>query len=39
LGLPIGLQIIGPELADRTTIWLASQLAKLIGGYVPPPVD
>ena len=36
-GLPVGLQIIGPEMADRSTIWLAGQLEKLIGGFVPPP--
>ena len=36
-GLPVGLQIIGPEMADRDTIWLAAQLARLTGGFVPPP--
>jgi len=34
-GLPVGLQIIGPEMGDRTTIWVAAQLAALIGGFVP----
>ena len=34
--LPVGLQIIGAEMADHTTIWVAAQLTKLIGGYVPP---
>ncbi len=36
-GLPVGVQIVGPEMADRSTIWLAGQLAGLIGGFSPPP--
>lgn len=36
-GLPVGVQIVGPEYADRSTIWLAEQLARLIGGFQPPP--
>ena len=36
-GLPVGMQIIGDAYRDRTTIWAAAQLAKLIGGYDPPP--
>ena len=36
-GLPVGVQIVGPEFADLSTIWLAEQLAGLIGGFVPPP--
>jgi amidase len=36
-GLPVGLQIVGPEFADLSSIWLAGQLADLIGGYQPPP--
>jgi amidase len=36
-GMPVGLQIVGPEMADRSTIWLAAELVKHIGGYVPPP--
>ncbi|HRH85968.1 MAG TPA: amidase [Rubrivivax sp.] len=36
-GLPVGTQIVGPEFADLSTIWLAGELAKLIGGYRPPP--
>jgi amidase len=35
--LPVGLQIIGAEMTDRTTIWAAAQLAKLVGGYASPP--
>ena len=36
-GLPVGLQIVGPEFADLDTVWLAGELATLIGGYQPPP--
>jgi len=36
-GLPIGLQIIGPEFADLACIALAQQLETLIGGFQPPP--
>ena len=36
-GLPVGLQIVGPEFADLSTIWLAGALAGLVGGYQPPP--
>ena len=36
-GLPAGLQIIGPEDEDPTTIEFARLLAAEIGGFVPPP--
>jgi amidase len=36
-GLPVGMQIMGDAYRDRTTIWVAGQLAKLIGGFTPPP--
>ncbi|MCC6849670.1 MAG: amidase [Deltaproteobacteria bacterium] len=36
-GLPVGFQIVGPYLEDRTTIDFARRLADVIGGYVPPP--
>ena len=36
-GLPVGLQIIGPECEDPTTIEFARLLAAEIGGFVPPP--
>jgi amidase len=36
-GLPAGLQIIGPEGEDLTTIEFARLLAAEIGGFVPPP--
>jgi amidase len=37
LGLPIGLQAIGPYLEDRTPITFASLLEREFGGFVPPP--
>jgi amidase len=36
-GLPIGLQVIGPYLEDRTPIKFAELIAEEIGGFVPPP--
>jgi amidase len=36
-GLPVGMQIIGPEGEDSTTIEFARLLAAEIGGFVPPP--
>jgi amidase len=36
-GLPIGLQIVGPYLEDRTCLDFARRLGEVIGGYVPPP--
>jgi amidase len=36
-GLPIGLQIMGPYLEDRTTIAFAELLEREFGGFVPPP--
>ena len=36
-GLPVGLQIIGPEGGDSTTIEFARLMAAEIGGFVPPP--
>ena len=35
--LPVGLQIIGPEGEDPTTIEFARLLAAEIRGFVPPP--
>ncbi len=37
-GLPIGVQIIGPRLEDRTTIAFASLCAREFGGFAPPPM-
>ena len=36
-GLPIGLQAVGAEFNDYTTIEFTRLLAKEIGGFVPPP--
>ena len=36
-GLPVGLQIVGPEGEDPTAIEFARLLAAEIGGFVPPP--
>jgi amidase len=36
-GLPVGIQIVGPYLEDRTTVAVAAQLADLLGGFTPPP--
>ena len=36
-GLPIGVQIVGPEGGDYVTVELARQLRDLIGGFRPPP--
>jgi len=36
-GLPIGVQIIGPYLEDRTTITFAGLLEREFGGFTPPP--
>ncbi|HMA70831.1 MAG TPA: amidase [Xanthobacteraceae bacterium] len=36
-GLPIGVQIIGPYLEDRTTIAFAELLEREFGGFAPPP--
>ncbi|RBP09245.1 amidase [Roseiarcus fermentans] len=36
-GLPIGVQIVGPRLEDRTTLELARLIERAFGGFVPPP--
>ena len=35
--LPIGLQIAGPYLEDRTTLDLAKRVSSVLGGFTPPP--
>ena len=36
-GLPIGMQIIGPAMEDRTTIAFAELIEREYGGFVAPP--
>ena len=37
-GLPIGVQIIGGYLEDRTTIAFAGVIEREFGGFTPPPI-
>jgi amidase len=37
-GLPVGIQIVGPYLEDRTTIAFARHVADVVGGFEPPPL-
>ena len=36
-GLPVGAQIVGPWLEDRTPLKLAQLIEQAYGGFVPPP--
>ena len=36
-GLPLGVQIVGPYLEDRTPLVFAELLEREFGGFVPPP--
>lgn len=36
--LPVGVQVVGPYLEDRTSLFVAGRLAELLGGYEPPPL-
>ena len=36
-GLPVGVQIVGPWLEDRTPLKLAELIEREFGGFVPPP--
>ena len=38
-GLPIGVQVIGPYLEDRTTIAFAGLLEREFGGFTAPSLD
>ena len=35
-GLPVGVQIVGPNLEDRTTLAFARLVEREFGGFVPP---
>jgi amidase len=37
IGLPIGVQIVGPYFEDRTPIGFAELIEREFGGFVPPP--
>jgi amidase len=37
-GLPVGVQIVGPWLEDRTPLMLAELIEREFGGFVPPPM-
>lgn len=37
-GLPVGVQVVGPYLGDRTTIDLARHIAAITDGYRVPPI-
>jgi amidase len=37
-GLPLGVQIVGPWLEDRTPLRLAELIEREYGGFVPPPM-
>jgi amidase len=34
-GLPVGVQIVGPWLEDRTSLKLAELIEREFGGFVP----
>ena len=36
-GLPVGVQVVGPWLEDRTPLKLAELIEREFGGFVPPP--
>ncbi|HEX7968190.1 MAG TPA: amidase [Stellaceae bacterium] len=38
-GLPVGLQIVGPYLEDRTAVEFAALLEREFGGFVAPPAQ
>ena len=37
-GLPVGIQIVGPFLEDRTTLAVARCIEELLGGFTPPGI-
>jgi amidase len=36
-GLPVGVQIVGPYLEDRTTLGAGRAIVDVLGGFAPPP--
>lgn len=37
-GLPVGVQVVGPYLEDRSSLHVAGILSDLRGGVIPPPM-
>lgn len=37
-GVPVGIQIVGPHLGDRTTLAFARHVENILGGYQVPPM-
>jgi amidase len=35
--LPVGLQVIGPYLEDRTVLDVARRVSEVVGGFEAPP--
>jgi amidase len=38
VGMPSGVQIVGPFMEDRTPIAVSAMLERIQGGFVPPPL-
>jgi amidase len=36
-GLPVGVQIVGSYLEDRTTLAVGRVIEESLGGFTPPP--
>jgi amidase len=36
-GLPVGVQIVGPQYGDLSCIRFAQLIERAYGGFVPPP--
>jgi amidase len=37
IGLPVGVQIVGPQYGDLNCIRFAQLMERAFGGFVPPP--
>ncbi|MBW1673915.1 MAG: hypothetical protein JRJ45_09795 [Deltaproteobacteria bacterium] len=36
-GMPVGMQVVGPYLEDKTALHVARLIEESIGGFTPPP--